>query len=504
MTKKLISFFHRKELYIALIATFILGILAHGFVFFNYSFSHDSLTFAFSNDAMWKISLGRFMQPVGMLIRGNIHTPWVIGMFSMLYISLTTYFLSKIFKIKKPLYIVGISGLLVTSSILTLTNATYMHEADSFMLALMLAVLSVYIFDKAKYNFLISSILLTMSLGFYQSYFQIALAIFVILIFLKVLNNEKLKNIAKYFGKVALTFIVAFILYYIIHKLTLIIFNIEIIDSYNSISNIYSILNLGIFRDIYDSVLQTMSFYFLGSTYNFWITTIAHALSAILIIILLIKKVIKAKLTKTNITLVIISGIAFIISLDLIYILSGGFTHHLMVYSICMPLILLIVLLDHKSNKILSQIGIVVVFITIYSNIIYANQVYLKKDLDYNSTQELFSRMVSDIEEIDGYIPKVTPVIFVGHLDFNPNYEYNKLFSDLNEMGLTSKQSITYHYTFQQFNDYIVNSPLVIIPTMEYNENKNIVEMPLYPNKGSIELIDDKVFVKLSNDNYTG
>ncbi len=504
MKQKIISFFHRKEFYTALIATFILGIIAHGFVMTNYNFNHDSLTFAFSEDFIWKISLGRFMQPISSVIRGNIHVPWLIGIFSMIYIALTTYLLTKMFKITKKLYIIGISGILVTNTILSITNATYMHEADSFMLSLLLSVLAVYLFDKNKFSFLLSSVFLMMSIGLYQAYFQIALLLFIIIIFLKALKNNPLKEIIKYFGKVVLTFILAFILYYLIHKLTLVIFDITIIDSYNSVNNIYSIINIGIFRDLYDSVMNSMSFYFLGATYNFGITTIIYALSAVMLLLIIIRLIIKHKLTKSSIVVVIISAIAFICSLNIIYILSGGFTHHLMVYSICMPLVLLIIVISKENNKILQGIGIFVIFAVIYTNIIYSNQLYLKKDIEYNATHELYSRIVSDIEEIEGYIPNQTPVVFAGHFDYNDNYQYLDLFSHINEMGTMGKQSITYKYTYQQWNDFLVNSPLNIIIDDDLIITEEVVEMPLYPYQGSIKIVNDTVVVKISNENYTG
>lgn len=40
---------------------------------------------------------------------------------------------------------------------------------------------------------------------------------------------------------------------------------------------------------------------------------------------------------------------------------------------------------------------------------IYANQMYLKKDLEYDATLSVMTRVVDRIEQVEGYIPGETP-----------------------------------------------------------------------------------------------
>ena len=47
-----------------LLWTFVFGLLAHGFAYFNANFSHDALYQLTADDDLWQVSLGRFLQPV--------------------------------------------------------------------------------------------------------------------------------------------------------------------------------------------------------------------------------------------------------------------------------------------------------------------------------------------------------------------------------------------------------------------------------------------------------
>ena len=47
---------------------------------------------------------------------------------------------------------------------------------------------------------------------------------------------------------------------------------------------------------------------------------------------------------------------------------------------------------------------------------IYANQIYLKKDLEYDTTLSVMTRVVDRIEQVEGYIPGETPVKFLGDI----------------------------------------------------------------------------------------
>ena len=99
----------------------------------------------YHNDDLWKIALGRHMTPFYRSLRTPFGAPWLIGALSLIYLSFSVYFLVKLFDIRNMKLIALVSGVFATNFSLTALNATYMHDADVYMLAVLLYVLSAYL-----------------------------------------------------------------------------------------------------------------------------------------------------------------------------------------------------------------------------------------------------------------------------------------------------------------------------------------------------------------------
>lgn len=161
---------NKKLLINCLFFTFLFGLLAYAFIFFNPSFSHDSLAITQEFDDRWQISLGRFMQPIYRMIRGYVTAPWLLGFLSLIFIAFAVYFIIKIFEIQNKYSLIIICGLLATNTTLTFLYATFAPWGDVHALAFLLSVCSVYFWLKYKYGFLLGAILLGISLALYQNY----------------------------------------------------------------------------------------------------------------------------------------------------------------------------------------------------------------------------------------------------------------------------------------------------------------------------------------------
>ncbi|MBP9988058.1 MAG: glucosyltransferase domain-containing protein, partial [Ruminococcus sp.] len=115
---KNLTYKNYSELYLSFIATFIFGLAAHLYAFTHSLFSHDSLNafIAGNIENQSKISVGRFMVPViRSLTRGSVALPWVIGFLALIYISVSVYFVIKIFNMKSKFGIILIAGIMSTN-----------------------------------------------------------------------------------------------------------------------------------------------------------------------------------------------------------------------------------------------------------------------------------------------------------------------------------------------------------------------------------------------------
>ena len=68
----------------AMLYTLAFLLIMHGFRFVSLGFSHDALAFAAPTDFEWKVSLGRYMQPVYWKLRGYVAAPYLVGLMTWL------------------------------------------------------------------------------------------------------------------------------------------------------------------------------------------------------------------------------------------------------------------------------------------------------------------------------------------------------------------------------------------------------------------------------------
>ena len=127
------------------IFTFILGLIAHGYCFLNLLVSHDSLNDFYVYDQWERANFGRIFYSIYIsLTRGRIVLPWLIGMLALCWISAAVYLIAKMFEVEKSGLILLISGIFVTNPTVYALAATYIHDLDADMLAMMISVASAY------------------------------------------------------------------------------------------------------------------------------------------------------------------------------------------------------------------------------------------------------------------------------------------------------------------------------------------------------------------------
>lgn len=125
-----------KRLKIIFFSVFTFGLVAHGYSYFNGNFSHDSLFDLYEASPEPMIAVGRYFRPVYRLIRGDFALPVIGGFLFMLFMALSVYLLKDVLQIKKTLFLILTCGILVTNYSVTLLNATFIHDTDSYGLAL--------------------------------------------------------------------------------------------------------------------------------------------------------------------------------------------------------------------------------------------------------------------------------------------------------------------------------------------------------------------------------
>ncbi len=476
---------------------------AHGFLFTNEFFSHDSASgFTYSPNVVneFFIGLGRFLIPVYDTVKGCAAAPWLIGLLFIIWMSLSSFFICEILEIKGTLLPCLASGILCTNMALTLTGATYIYCLDDYAFALLTAVLALYFFKKDSWASLLGVIFLVTSLALYQPYFSAAIA----LAFLCVMKSF---SSGKHAGKTVLEglkyiglSILSFLIYYGIWTLITNCLSIpkERIDE--------SLLSGGL-ESVLDSVATANS--------SFWdfvinpgrelgyLLPVCHVLLLLFIIAAVIMRLIDKSVPVLNRVLFAVLVLLIPTVFESVYIMMPGNSHGLTTFAQEFIYILGILSLARFFGEKLPFKAVVSVLLclVIWQHTAASNQVYLKKELEKNNTLALANRVITRIEETEGYVPGLTSVCFVGELDKNeyfangwPSFKSYKHLESLTNVW--NNYAATYNLAGYIY--YYMNYPIYNRPESELSSLREVREMPVYPNKGSVKMIDDSVVVKLS------
>ena len=202
--KKIINYLkeNRKYIMTIFIITFIWGFITHGYMFFNSNLTHDSFMESIANQSVsdWKMALGRiFYMPCLYLTRGIITQPWLIGIISLIFISIAAILILKMFKVKEDNNWINIlvPGILTTNITIIALCGSFIHDMDVDMFAMLMSVLSVYLWRNYKKGYLLGIIPLLLSLGIYQSYISVTITLIILLSVLDLLKEKDYQKVIK-------------------------------------------------------------------------------------------------------------------------------------------------------------------------------------------------------------------------------------------------------------------------------------------------------------------
>jgi hypothetical protein len=500
-----------KNFIFTLATTFLWGLIAHGYCYFNLSYSHDSL-YVYQNDASWQISLGRFLQPLYLRVRGGIYTPSLVGLLSLVFIGISVWLIMQLFNIQDKFLVVISSGILTVNTTITLLNATYIEWIDIFTLSLLLAVGSVYLCRNVKYGAFLSTCLIICSLGLYQAYLQVAVFLHMMFAVIALLRNEDFGKVMKNGIRAICSMLSGLVAYYVILKIVLHRTGIELANSYNGLSDVGTYDGIPAILSYIKTTYRNVFTYFtapITAHYRImgWVN-IALGLIAFGIIVLLVYN---RKLKIKNI--ILLAGLIVLMpfGLNLVCFISKGMEHDLMIYSFNLCYIFVeILLLEAASlpiggkyrDSIIVRYGVSVLLCALLlNNIIYANQAYLKKDLEYQNTLSTMNRIIYRMEETDGYVLGETPVVFVGLLSSSPLSTGRTGFY-LSGTGLGANCSVTYYQTYGWYFRYVLSYPINLLDSAastEWGKKEEVIEMSVFPAQNSCKIIDGTMVIKLSD-----
>lgn len=502
----------KKILASCLFWTYLFGLAAHAYMFFSGAFSHDALQQIITTDNEMQISLGRYLQPVLRLFRGLVNAPWLLGILELFFIALSAYLVIRLLKLR-GLGVPLMCAIFSTNLVVTLLNASFVPWVDLFMVALWLSVLAVYLLERyPKFGFLFGAVCVCSSLALYQSYIAVTVGLLMSLFVLKILEGQPAKAFLNFALKAAGMLLIGAALYIVSIKATLAICGISLADSYNTIAGVgdFSSVNIGaLFLDTY---AQFAKFFLRPSTYmNRWM--VAINLAVLFLSFGSFLRILWAKKVRPVYWLWLIACLVLLpFGLNVVYFISKGGQHHLMVYSYFLVYPFALALFQRAKalspeparawRKNVRRWGAVALFgILILNNVVYANGLYLYKDLQADATQSFATRVLDRIEQTEGYVPGQTPVAFIGTFQENPSIKRPSAFDRFVECGTNSNTSITYYETYNKYFSYVLFAQIRLVSEEAYDAAQSgpiAQELDVFPAADCIKMENGVLYVRLS------
>lgn len=484
-------------------AAFIFCVIVYGFLFSNEFYSHDSLVFVgygIGKIHLFYVSIGRFLIPVYEVLKGPLTAPWLVGLLFIFWMVLTNFLIINLLEIKHKIGIILTCGLLCANVAFIMTGATYIYCLDEYALALLLSTASTYLFCKHRKYWIFSILFSAMSLSIYQAYFTVSIALYLLWVIKLLTENYSWKKVVADAVQYLVFLAASFLLYMAVWSKLCILYGVE---KSRVSESLLSGINIGrLFTLLWDTNKEFIHFLFSSDHLIGFFLPAVHFLLLIFLFMRFAEWLRNRELAFGNRILLLLCFFALPTILNCVSIILLGATTELTQFALGMIYILLIFCTENRNaiSEKRQHYRIVVSILlccVLWNNIVLANQVYIKKDLEKSATISLVTRVIDRIEQVDGYIPDETPVAFVGQVWSNPLWETPR--SDIAQLyekaGLWENYSVTYDIAAYLINYF--NYPINLAVPIDVSTLNEVNEMPAFPAQESIKMLDGILVVKL-------
>lgn len=500
----------------ALFTAFFAGLLTHMSALVSDFPNHDGLASQYFDQNM--ITSGRWFLGAACAVTSYFSLPWLIGVFSLLYISIACVVLVKIFKIEDPLYAFLISLIISVFPSLA-SNFAYVFTMDGYMFGMLLCVLAVRMVTVSKkFGWLIGAVFLAFGMGCYQSYICITMILCLYLVAEILLSDdhvkEKVLSILRLLGMGAVG--VAF--YYVMLRILLIVQGKKL-DTYQGINGMNETNGLGIAATVKGIYIDFVRFTFGKVVMPNIFALIGLAGLFVIALFLLVRYFAAKKLFKKPLFYVfaLILTAAVPPVMNAIIFISADVTYHVLMryqwaflIAVAIAFIYRLASNDASGVKALpsllsTSIGwaslVLVVFVSL-SYIAVDNIAYSNLNKKYEKTYAYCLRLADRIEETEGYYQGI-PIALVGVVG-EASFPITDITEDVTGalIGVPGDHLLYKPENYRDFYKYYLGITFNILGEDEvikfYNEDF-YAEMESFPGATSVKLHDGVIYVKTEN-----
>ena len=166
----------------------LVGLLAHGYAFFNKLVNHDEIESLFGKGAT--VTSGRWGLELVKVLFPDWSMPWIYGPITLLLMAVSVCLMLRLLEIRSRALQMLLAALVISFPTLT-GNFCFMFTAAPYAWAFLLAVLGCALFwEKRPLSMAVGLVLLVLALGIYQSYIAVVASLCVLKMMVDALDAE--------------------------------------------------------------------------------------------------------------------------------------------------------------------------------------------------------------------------------------------------------------------------------------------------------------------------
>ena len=519
MGEGILRFYRTKikaEYRIAFIATFFIALFIHLYKFTNTLPNHDSIYNYYSDQNV--LGSGRWAVSLACGISSYWDLPWIIGLFSCVFISLTAIVIVMLFQIDNPI-LIGLTGALLAASPATTETFFFLYTADGYMIAMCLAALAVYlsrIEETRKARLFLSGLCICISCGIYQAYVSFALLLAICYLIDSLLQNKHSKqDCLRWILRQAMIYIASLAAYYAIWKVCM-YFSGTVANNYQGISEVgklsVGLLANGLLRSIKTVILYFLQYDILSHGFNLY-----SVLSVLFLLVFAVGLLISSFKSgiwgrKWAVILLAICLVA-IIPFSCIWFFTSASVEYrpMMLQSLTVLFVLTALLYERWAISAAKNAVCLFLILTVFSNALMANVCYFYMHYCYERTYaegvEMMSEIhdLQDVYEFDKIAVVGTRIYDVQFVNFDTETGMRTNTGEIHILSVYLEKTLlfdsdrTTKYLYATFG-----LDLEVVDDMQMNEllaNKEVQDMGCWPAGNSIGVVDDILVIKLSGEN---
>lgn len=470
-------------------------LFSHGYAMCNLVGNNDTMGII-SGNAGAGTSSGRWFLDILVntckLLFGDVYfLPWFNLLLGFFFITCSAFLILYSFQIESKAVIVFVTALMLVFPATT-SMALYGYTFHFNMLSLFLAACSAALCLNAALSFRIfAALLLALSLGIYQAYLPFACAILVLSWIKNLSDDSSCKTVIRSILWDSITILLGLVLYFALTKLFCAFFHTPL-SSYRGIDHMATVPSFKslLFSAAYSFgillILPFKNLYGISTPPILRILIFIYYLLSILTVIHLYKKTARGISHKLLLTILFL---LLPLSSNLIFFMVNAdkdSVYTAMLYGTVVIFLFLPMFLPQQAIRLFTKH---MAYVTLSGMIFlwgwYNNGVYMASHHVIEQNISVWNRIITEVESLDGYRSQM-PVCIIGE---------NPYFPSVIESYDEFHHLVSLHYVTNWSLPHFLKNYLGWEKTFTSAPSSLPDNLPIYPDSGSIIIIDDIVVI---------